>query len=112
MYVKLYEEKHPVKTGGAFFVSIKKNDITAIVGKPLRKQGISRDLFQPTLDALDAGIRCFAGAVTKMELSPPRILWNNCAACFYKKICRTTYFLNTEPRGAGKTSAEEKAGGN
>jgi hypothetical protein len=111
MYVKLYEEKYSVKTGGAFFVSIKKNDITAIIGKPQRKQGIPRDQFQPTLDALEAGIRCFAGALTKMELSPPLIQWNVCAGCFYKKICRTTYFLNPEPRGAGKTGAEEQAGG-
>jgi hypothetical protein len=111
MYVKLYEEKHAVKTGGAFFISVKKNDITAIIGKPQRKQGVSRDLFQPTLDALDAGVRRFAGAVAKMELAPPLVQWNVCSGCFYKKICRTTYSLNTDLRGAGKPGAEEQAGG-
>lgn len=111
MYVKLYEEKYPVKTGGAFFISIKQNDIAAIIGKPLRKQGVSREQFQPTLEALETGIRRFAGAVTKMALSPPRINWKTCSDCFYKKICRTTYFLNAELRGAGKTGVEDKSGG-
>jgi hypothetical protein len=111
MYVKLYEEKHPVKTGGAFFISIKENDITAIIGKPQRKQGVLREEFQPTLDALESGIRRFAGAVTTMAVTPPRINWNDCSACFYKKICRTTYFLNADPRRAGKTGVEDTSGG-
>jgi hypothetical protein len=111
MYVKLYEEKYSVKTGGAFFISIKQNDIAAIIGKPRRKQGVLRERFQPTLDALETGIRRFAGAVTKMALSPPRINRKNCSDCFYKKICRTTYFLNGDPRGAGKTGVEDKSGG-
>jgi hypothetical protein len=110
MYVKLYEEKYPVKAGGAFFISIKKNDISAIIGKPRGKRGVSREEFQPTLDALEAGIRRFAEAVTKMELSPLRIIRNNCSDCFYKKICRTTYFLNGDLRRTAETGVEDKSG--
>jgi RecB family exonuclease len=107
MYVKLYEENRGVKTGGAFFVSIRKNDIGAIIGKPLQKRGADREEFQPTLEALDNSIRRFAGAVGRLEFAPPRIDWNVCVNCRYKTICRTTYSLNAGSQGAGTSGAEE-----
>jgi RecB family exonuclease len=109
MYVKLYEETQGVKAGGAFFISIRKNDVGAVIGNPLRKRGAGREEFQPTLEALDDGVRRFAGALGRLDFAPPRIDWNVCAGCRYKTICRTTYSLNAGSEGAG--SAGRKAGG-
>ncbi|MDR0623270.1 MAG: PD-(D/E)XK nuclease family protein, partial [Treponema sp.] len=110
MYVALYEENLSVQTGGACFMSVKQNDITAVIGKPKRKRGFSREEYQPALDALEAGIRRFAESVERQEFFPRPLNRETCGNCGYKKICRTTYTLNSEPlqnEGAG----EEDSGG-
>ncbi|MDR2258455.1 MAG: PD-(D/E)XK nuclease family protein [Treponema sp.] len=110
MYVALYEENSGAAVGGAYFMSVKQNDLTAVIGKPKRKRGFSREEYQPTLDALEAGIRGFAESVERGEFFPRPLNRETCGGCGYKKICRTTYTLNSEPvqnEGAG----EEAAGG-
>ncbi|MDR2184485.1 MAG: PD-(D/E)XK nuclease family protein, partial [Treponema sp.] len=100
MYIKLYEDKHAAAVGGAFFVSINKHDITAVVGSPRGKRGIDRDAYQPTIEALEAYIGRFVEAVTDTDFSSPEIRYNNCLACDFRTICRTTYGLNA---GEGQT---------
>jgi hypothetical protein len=100
MYIKLYEDKYSAAVGGAFFMSINKHDISAVVGSPGGKRGLSRDAYQPTIEALEAYIRRFAEAVTDMDFSSPEIRYNDCLSCDFRTICRTTYGLNA---GEGQT---------
>jgi CRISPR/Cas system-associated exonuclease Cas4 (RecB family) len=103
MYIKLYEERlrpengPAVRVEGAFFMSINKHDIGAVVGSPGRKRGLSREEYQPTLDALETYIEQFVRAVEDLDFSLKRIRFKDCLNCHYRNICRTTYSLN---RGA------------
>ncbi|MDR3334710.1 MAG: PD-(D/E)XK nuclease family protein [Treponema sp.] len=99
VYVKLYEEKTGVSVGGAFFMSINQHDITAVVGKPERKQGHDREEYQPTLDALETYIRHFEQAIGRLHFSPEVIPFTDCLTCVYKNICRTTFSLNASSSG-------------
>jgi CRISPR/Cas system-associated exonuclease Cas4 (RecB family) len=106
VYAALYEENFPARIGGACFISIKQNDITAVIGKPKQKRGFTREEYQPTLDALDARIRGFAESVEGQEFFPRPVNRETCGACGYKKICRTTYTLNSEPAQGGEAAEE------
>jgi RecB family exonuclease len=110
MYVSLFEEKSAAKIGGAYFMSIKQNDINAVIGKPQKKRGFSREEYQPTLDALGERIRHFAESVNGMDFVPRPLNRSNCRACDYKTICRTAYFLNPEPEHAAAPAAEAAHG--
>ncbi|MDR1277350.1 MAG: PD-(D/E)XK nuclease family protein [Treponema sp.] len=110
MYVSLLEEAAASGTGGAYFMSIKQNDITAVIGKPKRKRGFSREEFQPTLDALETAAGRFVEAVDNVEFAPRPLDRKTCRDCGYKKICRTAYFLNPEPGNAGELTAEAVSG--
>jgi RecB family exonuclease len=111
VYVALYEEDAAVPIGGAYFISIKQNDLTAVIGKPKRKRGFSREEYQPTLDALDIHIRHFAESVERGEFFPRPLNRETCGDCGYKKICRTTYTLNAEPENGGGAGKEVSGGG-
>jgi ATP-dependent helicase/DNAse subunit B len=111
MYVKLYEENSAAKIGGAYFMSVKQNDINAIIGKPKKKRGFTRDEYQPTLEALDAAIGRFAAAVDTKDFSPNPVNRETCGGCVYKHICRTAYVLNSEPGSAGAAETEGGSGG-
>jgi CRISPR/Cas system-associated exonuclease Cas4 (RecB family) len=111
MYVTLYEENLSVQTGGAYFMSVKQNDITAVIGKPKQKRGFTREEYQPTLDALETGIRRFAESVEHNEFFPRPLNRETCGGCGYKKICRTTYTLNSEPEIGGGAGKEAAGGG-
>lgn len=102
MYIKLYEDKYAAAVGGAFFMSVNKHDITAVVGSPNGKRGLSRDAYQPTIEALETYIGRFAEAVADMDFSSPEIRYNTCLTCDFRTICRTTYGLN-----AGEGQADE-----
>ncbi|MDR3170471.1 MAG: PD-(D/E)XK nuclease family protein [Treponema sp.] len=107
MYVKLYEEKTSVPVDGAFFMSINQHDITAVVGKPERKQGHDREEYQPTLDALETYIRHFEQAVGRLNFSPEVIPFTDCLTCVYKNICRTTFSLNAGSSGDAAPGTED-----
>jgi RecB family exonuclease len=111
MYVRLYEDNFPARIDGACFMSVKQNDITAIIGKPQGKRGLTREEYQPTLDALDAAVCRFAGAVDKTEFSPHPVNRETCRDCGYKNICRTAYFLNPRAGNAVAQAAGEQSGG-
>ncbi|MDR3146492.1 MAG: PD-(D/E)XK nuclease family protein [Treponema sp.] len=102
LYIKLYEDAHAAAVGGAFFMSVNKHDITAVVGSPKGKRGMSRDAYQPTIEALEAYIERFVKAVTDMDFSPPELRYNTCLSCDFRTLCRTTYGLN-----AGEGQADE-----
>ncbi|MDR1948932.1 MAG: PD-(D/E)XK nuclease family protein, partial [Spirochaetaceae bacterium] len=102
MYIKLYEEKSAAAVGGAFFMSINKHDITAVVGSPGGKRGLPRDDYQPAIEALELRIDEFVGAVRAMDFSAREIRLTDCLGCDYRTICRTTYALN-----AGEGEADE-----
>ncbi|GHV69027.1 hypothetical protein AGMMS49928_10070 [Spirochaetia bacterium] len=96
MYVKLYEEKAGIKIDGAYFISINQADLAAIVGKPGKKRGHSREDYQPTIDALDSYIGTFASSIDRLDFSPKEIPFKNCVSCDYRSLCRTVYALNPE----------------
>jgi hypothetical protein len=95
MYVRLYEEKTGLKVEGAFFISIHKNEITAVIGSPERKKGFTREAYQETLDAFDFYTGQFRESVQALDFSLGEIHFETCAACDYRNICRTTYSLNS-----------------
>jgi hypothetical protein len=111
MYIRLYEENSTAQIGGAYFMSIKQNDITAIVGKPRGKRGFTREEYQPTLDALETAAGRFVTSVDNKEFFPNPVNRETCGACGYKNICRTTYVLNSEPGAAGTPGEGEVSGG-
>jgi ATP-dependent helicase/DNAse subunit B len=96
MYIRLYEEKNNVTVEGAYFISINKQDITAVIGSPGRKKGFSREEYQPTLDAFDFYIEHFRDSVETLNFVPPEINFTACLGCDYRTICRTTYALNSQ----------------
>jgi hypothetical protein len=108
MYTCLYEETCQVPVGGAYFISIRQNEINAVIGKPRGKRGFDREEFQPALDALEADIRRFAGAMETAEFSPRPIRRETCAGCVYRTICRTTYYLNAEGGNPGDRARGEE----
>jgi hypothetical protein len=95
MYIRLYEEKNRVTVEGAYFISINKQDITAVIGSPGRKKGFSREEYQPTLDAFDFYVEHFRDSVETLDFAPPEIKFTACLGCDYRTICRTTYALNS-----------------
>jgi RecB family exonuclease len=94
LYVKLYEETRGIKAGGAFFISINQEELTAVIGSPGRKRGHRREDYQPTLDALEDYIGEFAGRVLSLDFVPVEVSLKNCAGCDYRGVCRRTYSLN------------------
>jgi hypothetical protein len=111
MYTCLYEETFQVPVGGGFFISIRQNEINAVIGKPRGKRGFNREEFQPALDALEADIRRFAGAMETAEFSPRPVRRETCADCGYRTICRTTYYLNSGRDNSGGRARGEDACG-
>ncbi|MDR2101760.1 MAG: PD-(D/E)XK nuclease family protein, partial [Treponema sp.] len=104
MYIKLYEEsqgspgKGAAPVGGAVFMSIMNREISAVVGKfPGKRDPLSREEYQPTLDALEGYIAAFRSALESLDFSlTRRPLKKTCAACDYRNICRTTFAISRE----------------
>ena len=94
MYVRLYEETRRQSVGGAFFFSINKRDIGAVIGSPGGKRGQSREDYGPALEALEGYICRFCAALKRLNFAPEEISVQDCAACVYKTVCRTAYSLN------------------
>jgi hypothetical protein len=102
LYIKLYEEslkeggKNAPPVEGAVFMSILNRDITAVVGKfPGKRDPLSREDYQPTLDALEGYIAAFRSALETLDFSLTRMpLKKTCAACDYRNICRTTFAVS------------------
>ncbi|MDR3336226.1 MAG: PD-(D/E)XK nuclease family protein, partial [Treponema sp.] len=96
LYIRLYEGLHTnVRVEGAFYISINRNDLGAIVGKPGSKQGHTRDEYQPSLDVLDNYIEEFARNLGSLHFIPDDTQLGRCSECSYRNICRSSYNLNT-----------------
>jgi ATP-dependent helicase/DNAse subunit B len=107
-YVRLYEMTHKdIPVAGAFFISINKRELTAVIGKPGNKKGFTREEFQETDDALNGAMEIFAAALASPDFSRMEKQFEKCAACDYKKICRTTYSLNAQGLAGGAENGEE-----
>ncbi|MDR2483283.1 MAG: PD-(D/E)XK nuclease family protein [Treponema sp.] len=94
VYVRLYEEARKQQVGGAFFFSINKRDIGAVIGSPGGKRGQGREDYEPTLEALEGYIGRFCAALKDLNFAPEEISVGDCAGCVYKTVCRTAYSLN------------------
>jgi hypothetical protein len=109
-YIKMYEKSTGRKTGRAIFFTINSTEIKKIVweGYKWRDDDYSRDLFEPSIEALDDFIAYYATAVGNLDFSPKEATCNNeelrpqfsekavvpfnaCIRCVYKDICRTTF---------------------
>jgi hypothetical protein len=105
LYIKLYEETQRAgeTVEGAVFMSILNRDITAVVGKfPGKRDPLSREDYQPTLDALEGYMAAFRAALEAQDFSLTRMpLKKTCAACDYRNICRTTFALSRGGEGGG-----------
>jgi hypothetical protein len=115
MYVKLYEAETGIRVNRAFFVTITKHDIVPVMGELRGKRDLwSRDDYQSTMEALEAGIRYFGNAVSALDFDPRNIPgsrgfpYNCCVSCDYKTVCRSLYALNSR-HGADAGSLQEKA---
>jgi hypothetical protein len=112
LYVRLYEAAHrDIPVAGAFFVSINKRDLSAIVGRPGNKRGHAREEFEETVASLEGYMEKFAGALGSPDFSRVERLFKKCSACDYKKICRTTYSLNARSPAAGDREDGDGEGG-
>ncbi|MDR2767648.1 MAG: PD-(D/E)XK nuclease family protein [Treponema sp.] len=98
MYIRLYEEASGERVERAFFFSINKHDLSAVVGKLAGKRSpVSRDEYQATMDVLEKSIDKFAGALETLDFTPDYIPKKICAGCPFKTICRSLYALNPRP---------------
>jgi RecB family exonuclease len=97
LYVRLYEEHRGLRAGGAFFMLINRHELTAVMGRPEKKRGLTREEFQKTLDALEERLEEFASAIERLDFSSPGIPLKDCMGCPYRSICRTPFFLNALP---------------
>lgn len=109
MYVKLYEAKTGVPVETACFLSINNHDITAIIGSPGKKRGLTRDAYQETLDVFDGCTRRFAEAINTLDFAPPEIDWKVCSECDYRSLCRTTFTLNAKPFAANTKTVDNSS---
>lgn len=102
MYLFLTEESPQSPYKGqpveyAWFGSIKEGDYRPIInGEDLshgRKKGmISREEFEPAMEAFQKMTLLFSQAVKECNFTKPKDLsWSVCNACEFKRICRTTY---------------------
>jgi RecB family exonuclease len=108
MYIRLYEENSGHRVEEAFFVSIHKHAVTAVFGKQKKGEDTTlRKKYQPTMDAFEGYAEQFKNALCSLDFSPKEISYKNCLACGYKRICRTTFFLNAHSGLAGSPGAGE-----
>jgi hypothetical protein len=116
MYIKLYEAETGTRVNRAFFVIITKHDIVPVMGELRGKRDLwSRDDYQSTMEALEAGIEYFGNAVSALDFDPRNIPgsrglpYKNCVSCDYKTLCRSLYALNC--RNGGRSWQEEALSG-
>jgi RecB family exonuclease len=96
LYIRLYEgTRKNAMVKGAFYISVNKNELGAIVGKPGGKKGHTREEYQSTIDALDDYIEEFARDLDSLRFTPEDIQLGHCHECSYRNICRSSYNLNT-----------------
>jgi RecB family exonuclease len=105
LYVMLYEKARKARTEGAFFMLVNQHKLVAVMGNPEGVRGGSREDYQATLDAVDWYLEQFRTALEEFDFSPrkfhfsgtrggPGIPLEECMACVYRGVCRTTFFLN------------------
>jgi RecB family exonuclease len=112
LYVLLYEMTgRNIPVAGAFFASINKSDLTAIVGRPGSKKGYTREEFEETVASLEGYMEEFAGALDSPDFSRVEKLFKKCSECGCKKICRTTYSLNARASLMRDEDGDEDGGG-
>jgi hypothetical protein len=110
LYVLLYEKtRKDIPVAGAFFVGINKNELTAIIGRPGSKRGLTREEFEETVVSLDEYMEVFAWALSSPDFSWVEKQFKKCSECGCKKICRATYSLNA--RSSSIRDGDEDEGG-
>jgi hypothetical protein len=96
VYIRLYEGLHPnMQVVGAYYISIYKNDLGAVVGKAGGKKGYVRGEYQQTIDMIDSYIEEFARRLDRLNFSPESTQLGGCYECSYRNICRSAYSLNS-----------------
>ncbi|MCL1817967.1 MAG: PD-(D/E)XK nuclease family protein, partial [Spirochaetaceae bacterium] len=101
MYVRLFEEEKRVPVAGVYFLSINRRSRRGVFARETKTSTQSpRELFQPTLDALDGCAERFARALRELDFSASGVRYATCADCAYKTICRRTYALNASREAA------------
>ncbi|MDR2182030.1 MAG: PD-(D/E)XK nuclease family protein, partial [Treponema sp.] len=106
MYIRLYEEASGERVERAFFISINKNNVSAVVGKLAGKRSpLSRGEYQATMDVLEKSIDEFIRALETLNFTPAYIPQKVCAGCPFKTICRSLYALNPRPDPYRRTGA-------
>ncbi|MCL1817742.1 MAG: PD-(D/E)XK nuclease family protein, partial [Spirochaetaceae bacterium] len=97
MYVRLFEKEKDVKVAGVYFFSLSRGSRHGVFAQETKTLAETpRELFQPTIDALDGYAQRFARALRELDFSSKDVRYATCAACDYKTICRRTYSLNRE----------------
>jgi hypothetical protein len=101
LYIMLYEEKIKTDTGpalvkGAYFYSINGRKMKTAMGDG--RSVPDRGGYEPYLKAAKNQIGEFAEKVKALDFTPRVNRIGDCAACMYKTICRTAYFLNAFDR--------------
>ncbi|MDR1419490.1 MAG: PD-(D/E)XK nuclease family protein [Treponema sp.] len=108
LYIMLYEGTRETRTEGAFFMLVNQHKLVAVMGNSGGTRGGSREEFQATLEAVDWYLEQFKSAAAEFDFSPrkfhfsgdyggPGVPLEECAACVYRGICRTAFFLNRRP---------------
>jgi hypothetical protein len=116
MYIKLYEAVTGTRVTRAFFVIINSHDFVPVMGELKGKRGLwSRDDYQDTMEALEAGIRYFGNAVSALDFDPRSLPgsqglpYKSCVSCDYTTLCRRLYALNS--RDYHRLPQEEETSG-
>ncbi|MCL1817793.1 MAG: PD-(D/E)XK nuclease family protein [Spirochaetaceae bacterium] len=101
MYVRLFEEEKGVPVAGVYFFSINRGSRLGVFARETKTSSATpRELYQPTMDALDTYAERFARALRELDFSAQGVRYAACADCAYKTICRRTYALNAAEGGA------------
>ncbi|MDR1148763.1 MAG: PD-(D/E)XK nuclease family protein [Spirochaetaceae bacterium] len=94
VYIKLYEETRGVPVTKAVFFSITKHEARKIIDG----EKMTRDKYQPSMEALEAYLDDYHRKITTLDFKKNDVAFEVCAVCVYKKICRSTFSLNSDEK--------------
>lgn len=97
MYVFLLERSHvDSKVDCAIFWSLNKAEAIDIINEINGRGAFSREDFEPSIENLFKHLDSFCQCMSEYNFSNERVLFETCAACDYKHICRTTFQVEGE----------------
>lgn len=98
LYVFLLESEYSsAKVDSATFWSLNKAVAVNIIDETDAVKSFSRDGFDASIDDLFLQLDNFANHLYEYDFSKaPNVLFNQCLACDYKNICRTTFQVDGE----------------